>query len=348
MSFLDRLRALGWFLVASAWFLFSDLIANRAASGLSSGDWLEPLYRIFLLFLLLLGYWVLSRLGQRPIPAARAMGLVQRPGWGHEWRLGAALGWAGVVACVLPVALIGGLTVTAFTNAHQFYVAALDLIALSAGTLAVEVAFRGYPFQRLVEAMGSWLGTFFMAVVYAIWRTHAGQTTTAEVLVSFFLGWVLALGVLRTKALWVSWGFHFAWLAAMGLLFGLPVAGTMSYSPVIATNTSGAAWITGAEQGPEGSAFAVLVSFLLLFAMASITSDLKYKYGFPELVPGGVPVDLDAAARRQHEAAMAQTPQNGQPQLIQIQPAAAAATVPAPQESEPVAPAEPPSDHESL
>ena len=34
------------------------------------------------------------------------------------------------------------------------------------------------------------------------------------------------------------------------------------------------------------------------------TRDLDYKYNAPEIVAGGIPVDLDAAARRQHEAAM--------------------------------------------
>jgi len=320
VSFLQRLSALVWFLVASAWFLFSDLVASRAAEGLSSGDFQEPLYRLLLLFLLILGYWAMSRIGQRRMIAAKATGLALRPGWGKETALGAALGWAAVVACVLPVALIGGLVVTAFTNAHQYFVVLLDLIALAAGTLAIEIAFRGYPFLRLTEAMGPGLGAFFMAVVYAIWRTHTAPTTTASVLVSFFLGLVLAIAVLRTRALWVSWGFHFAWIAAMSVLFGLPVSGAMSYSPILVTNARGPAWISGGGQGPEGSAFAVLVSFLLMFFMVRFTGELKHKYGYPDIVAGGIPVDLDAAARAQHEAAMGSAePQ--EPALVQILPA---------------------------
>ena len=320
MSFLQRLRALVWFLLAAAWFLLSDLIASRAANGLSAGDLEEPLYRILLLFLLIVGYWAMSRLGQRRMDPAKATALVIRPGWGREFALGAALGWAGVLACVLPAALIGALVITAFTSTHQYFVAFLDIVALAAGTLAIEIAFRGYPFLRLVEAMGSGLGAFFMAVVYAIWRTHAAPTTTASVLVSFFLGLVLALAVLRTRALWVGWGFHFAWIATMSLLFGLPVSGSMSYSPVLITNATGPAWITGGIQGPEGSAFAVLVSFLLLFLMVRITGDLKHKYGFAEIVPGGIPIDLDATARVQHEAAVGEAASQ-QPSLVQILPA---------------------------
>jgi membrane protease YdiL (CAAX protease family) len=324
VTFLERLRALAWFLLAAAWFLFSDLAATRAASGFNAGDLEEPLYRILLLFLLIVGYWAMSRLGQRRMESGQATALIARPGWGGEFALGAALGWAGVLACVLPAALIGGLVITAFTNAHQYFVAFLDLIALAAGTLAIEIVFRGYPFLRLVEAMGSGLGAFFMAVVYAIWRTHAAPTTTASVLVSFFLGLVLAIAVLRTRALWVSWGFHFAWIATMSMLFGLPVSGSMSYSPLIVTNAKGPAWITGGLQGPEGSAFAVLVSFLLLFWMVRVTGDLKHKYGFAAIVPAGIPVDLNAASRAQHEAAMGETaPQ--QPLLVQILPAQPAA-----------------------
>jgi membrane protease YdiL (CAAX protease family) len=341
VSFLERLNALIWFLLAAAWFLFSDLIAQRAAEGLDTGDFQEPLYRIFLLFLLIVGYWAMSRIGQRRMIAAKATALAPRPGCGRELALGAALGWAGVLACVLPVALVGGLVVTAFTNAHQYFVLVLDLIALAAGTLAIEIAFRGYPFLRLVEAMGPVLGAFFLAVVYAIWRTHAAPTTTASVLVSFFLGLVLAIAVLRTRAVWVSWGFHFAWIASMSVLFGLPVSGSMSYSPVLISNARGPAWISGGGQGPEGSAFAVLVSFLLMFFVFRFTRDLKHKYGYPEIVPGGMPVDIDAAARAQHEAAMGSIePQ--QPSLVQIQPGQPAAPgVTEPPGPEPTASAEP-------
>jgi hypothetical protein len=341
VSFLERLNALIWFLLAAAWFLFSDLIAQRAAEGLDTGDFQEPLYRIFLLFLLIVGYWAMSRIGQRRMIAAQATALVPRAGWGREFALGAVLGWAGVLACVLPVALIGGLVITAFTNEHQYFVLVLDLIALAAGTLAIEVAFRGYPFLRLVEAMGPVLGAFFMAVVYAIWRTHAAPTTTASVLVSFFLGLVLAIAVLRTRALWVSWGFHFSWIASMSVLFGLPVSGSMSYSPVLISNARGPAWISGGGQGPEGSAFAVLVSFLLMFFVFRFTRDLKHKYGYPEIVPGGVPIDIDAAARAQHEAAMGPIePQ--QPSLVQIQSTQPAAPgVTEPPSPEPTASAEP-------
>jgi len=326
VTFLERLRSLGWFLAASAWFLFSDLVAQRAASGLTQGEAQEPLYRWFLLFLLVLGYGLMSRFHaggshadrQEPGSSARSLGLERRPGWGREIALGAALGWAGAVACVLPAALSGDLVVTLFTSGHQWGMLVLEVMALAAGTLAVEVAFRGYPFQRLVEAMGPGLATLFMAAIYAIWWTHTAPATTATMLVTFLLGWVLALAYLRTRALWVSWGLHFAWAAVLGIALGLPVAGPMSYSPIVVTNSRGAGWVAGGLEGPEGSAFGVMVAFLLLFAVVSLTADLKHKYGYERIVPGGIPVDLDAAARQQHEAAMGAAAAQ-EPTLVQIQ-----------------------------
>jgi uncharacterized protein len=318
VKFFERLAALGWFLLAAAWFLFSDLVAMRASRGLTFGDWNEPIYRIFLLFLLILGYALMSLLTQRRVSPRKNIGLDPRPGHWGEFALGAALGWGGVVACVLPAALVGGLVFTLFTNGHQYLVAVLDLIALAAGTLAIELAFRGYAFRRLVDAMGPAMATLFMAAIYAIWRTHA---TTAALVVSFLLGWVLALAALRTRALWVGWGFSFAWSASMSMLFGLPMAGGMNYSPVFVTNAVGPTWVGGGAQGPEGSAFGVVIAIALVIAMVLATSDLHYKYAFTEVVPGGIPVDIDAAARQQHEAAMGAA-EPSPPQLVQIMPAA--------------------------
>jgi membrane protease YdiL (CAAX protease family) len=333
VTFAERLRALGWFLLGAAWFLCADLVSFRAANGITEGDLQDPLDRVFLLFLLVLGYWAMARMSRPRKGAAKATGLAVRAGWGREWALGAALGWGGVVACVLPTALIGGLVVRAFTNPHQFWMIAVDVVALGAGTLAIEAAFRGYPFQQLTEAMGPAMGTLFMAAVYALWWTRQAPVTAAMLLTAFLLGWALALGALRTRALWVSWGLHFAWAAAMGILFGLPLAGPLSYSPVIVTNTQGPSWVTGGAQGPESSLFGVLAAAALAIAVTWATSDLKYKYGFDEIVPGGVPVDLDAAARRQHEEAMASAAP-AEPQLVQIMPAPGASAVNPPESRE--------------
>ena len=52
-----------------------------------------------------------------------------------------------------------------------------------------------------------------------------------------------------------------------------------------------------------------------------ITRDLDFRYNAPVIVPGGIPVDLDVAARRQHETAMGAA-EPSTPGLVQILPAA--------------------------
>ena len=70
---------------------------------------------------------------------------------------------------------------------------------------------------------------------------------------------------LRTRALWVAWGFHFTWNATMGILFGLPISGITNFSPVVATNAIGPLWITGGDYGPEGSLICAIVILVLIF-----------------------------------------------------------------------------------
>jgi hypothetical protein len=68
------------------------------------------------------------------------------------------------------------------------------------------------------------------------------------------------------------------------------------------------------------------VLVVLLAVVYKATRDLDFQYNVPELIPGGIPVDLDAAARKQHEAAMGPAAAGGPvaPALVQILPLAAA------------------------
>jgi len=68
----------------------------------------------------------------------------------------------------------------------------------------------------------------------------------------------------------------------------------------------------------------------MLLAMPFVyraTRDLSFQYNAPVLEPGGIPVDLDAASRRQHEAATRPDAPEVKP-LVQILPAASPAPMP--------------------
>ena len=115
-------------------------------------------------------------------------------------------------------------------------------------------------------------------------------------------GVLMATAYLQTRALWLPWGFHFGWNAAMAVLFGLPVSG-LDFSAVVSSNSVGPTWLTGGGYGPEGSLTAVVVLVVSLVVLVKMTREYAWKYAQPVIVPGGIPVDLDAAQARVHEAA---------------------------------------------
>jgi uncharacterized protein len=317
-----RLRSFSWFVIAAIYFVFAQQISLRAANGLSSGDWFLLVNSIILLFLLLVGYAAMGYAGQSQREPLKAMGLVRRQGWKREFALGAALGWGGVVACVLPMSLVGSLVIRFWTNGHQFFLLFVNLLTLAVASLAEEIAFRGYGFQRLIDAIGPTLATLGMSVLFAVMHLLNTNASAASTLVTILAGWLFSIAYLRTRALWLPWGLHFAWNASMGILFGLPVSGLTIFNPVITTNAVGPVWLTGAGYGPEGSAIAVVVLPVLTIVLVRATRGYAHKYAQPVIVPGGIPVDLDAIARRQHEAAMGTAAAPSEPQLVQILPVA--------------------------
>ena len=330
----SRARAFAWFLVAVAYFILAKQTSAIAAHGLSSGVWFDLVDRSILLFLLIVGYAAFGYLGQRQEEPVNAMGLERRPGWRREFALGSAIGWAGVAACTLLIAIFGGIVVFFYIGWFQFLLVFVDLAILLVAALTQEVAFRGYPFQRLIDATNPVAATLLMSLLYALVIAENPGSSTASLLLTMFMGWLLSVAYLRTRGLWVGTGIHFAWNASMAVLFGLPLSGLDRYSPVISSTALGPTWLTGFDYGPEGSAVGMFVVLGLAIATVYATRDLKHKYAQPVIIAAGIPVDIDAIARRQHEAAMGPA-QPTEPQFVQISGAPSASTQPrtAPEDS---------------
>ena len=91
-------------------------------------------------------------------------------------------------------------------------------------------------------------------------------------------------------------------------------------------------WLTGGGFGLDGSWLVFFVFLIAIPVVYRLTRELDFRFNAPELVPGGIPVDLDGAARRQHEAAMGEP---APPPLVQIYPAAPSSP-PAPGEGLPM------------
>jgi uncharacterized protein len=120
----------------------------------------------------------------------------------------------------------------------------------------------------------------------------------------------------------------------------LAVNGVNSHSPVVQGDPMGPFWLTGGGFGLDGSWIAFLVLIAAIPVVFRVTRDLDYRYNAPVLIPGGIPVDLDAAAKQQHEAAMGPA-EPAAPSLVQILPASSPVPAAGPFPASSPIPAEP-------
>jgi membrane protease YdiL (CAAX protease family) len=315
----SRLRAYGQFLFGLFYYFLARALAHHGALGLVSEAWQPAAEQAMLVFLLLLGFAGLGFSLNRQVHPISTQGLPRRPGFMQEFGMGLAAGWAAAAVCVLAMAVSAGIAVSVSLSLSSWAWLLVNFAYFALLCLGEELAFRGYAFQRFARATGPAGALFGFSLLYAFLASMtpgASRTTSA---VSFVFAVGLSLAYLRTRALWVSWGINFGWKASRALLFGLAVNGDNTHSPVVQGGPTGSFWLTGGGFGLESSWFAFFVMLALIPLIYRMTRELDFQYNAPELIPGGIPVDMDAAARRQHEAAMG--PQEpAPPPLVQIAP----------------------------
>jgi uncharacterized protein len=277
-----------------------------------------------LAFLLLVGYAAMGFWLDREMHPVSAQGFPTRDGYFREAGMGLATGWGLALVCVLLVAAAGGIAVSFSGQPAAWGWLAADAAFFAMVTLAEEIAFRGYAFQRLVQALGPITASLLFALYYALVQAMLPGSSRVSIAVSIALGLLLSAAYLRTRALWLSWGLNFGWKASRALLFGLAVSGDSTHSPVVQGDPMGPFWVTGGGFGLDGAWIAFFILLAALPVVFRITRDLDFRYNAPVLVPGGIPVDLDAAARAQHETAMGKI-EPAAPSLVQIAPAVSAA-----------------------
>jgi membrane protease YdiL (CAAX protease family) len=316
-----RLRAYIEFLVAVLYFFLARALARHEALWMANEQWQPLVEQAILIFWLLLGYAGMGfALDHQQHPLSE-QGLPRRAGWQNEAGLGLSVGWALAVVCVLPMVVGGGIAIVLILESSAWGWLLVDAAFFALAALAEEVAFRGYGFQRFVQSVGPLGAVLGYAAFYAIVQALLPGSSHTSVAVSLALSLVLSIAYLRSRALWVSWGINFGWKASRALLFGLTISGISSHSPVVQGNPMGPFWLTGGGYGLDGSWVAFVVLLAALPVVYRLTRELNYRYNAPEIVSGGIPVDLTAVARTQYESAMG-TAAPAVSGLVQIQPTA--------------------------
>ncbi|HKN21902.1 MAG TPA: type II CAAX endopeptidase family protein [Terracidiphilus sp.] len=312
-----RLRAYLEFLAAFLYFFFAQHLAFRGAHGFAGAAWSPLLEQAMLVFLLLMGYAAMGFWLDRQVHPISEQGLPRRSGWPREAGLGLATGWAIALVCVLPLTVVGGIAISFSPQAASWGWLAADAAFFALAALGEEIAFRGYAFQRFAQAVGPVGAALGFAAIYAILQALVPGANHSSFAVSIVLTLVLSACYVRTRALWVSWGLNFAWKASRALLIGLAISGVTSHSPLVQGDPMGPFWLTGGAFGLDGSWLTFFVLLAALPVVFRLTRDLNYRYNAPVIVPGGIPVDLDAISRAQHEAAMGRAAPAA-PALVQI------------------------------
>jgi uncharacterized protein len=291
----ERTLQLALFVTSVAWFLASDTVAAHAARGLSTRfalDAARPLLTsVFFLFLLALGFSILQAIANRHSSLREVLGFPKRSTARREWELGAALGWGLVVLAVLPMAAAGTLHVHLWTQPRAFGLLLLNLVTLAVAALAEEVAFRGYSFRRLIEAIGPVAATITMSLLFGLGHALNPSATWTSILVTMLAGLLLSIAWLRTHGLWLGWGFHFAWNASMGVLFGLPISGINDFASTVQTRALGHLWLTGGDYGPEGASFTAIILLIGIALLVRVTRDYAWHYTYVPIVAAGYAMD---------------------------------------------------------
>jgi membrane protease YdiL (CAAX protease family) len=324
----ERTLQLALFATSAAWFLAAETVASHAARGLAKRFGLDAarplLASAFLLFLLAVGFSLLQAIAKRGSSLREVLGLPKRLTAAREWELGAALGWGLVVLAVIPMAAAGTLHVQFWTQPRAFALLLLNLVTLAVAALAEEVAFRGYTFRRLIEAIGPVAATIVMSLLFALGHVLNPGATWASSLVTILAGVLLSIAWLRTHGLWLGWGLHFAWNASMGVLFGLPVSGITDFSSIVQTRAFGRPWLTGGDYGPEGAGFTVIVLLIGIVVLVRVTRDYAWHYTYVPIVAAGYPMEAPPpaahVAMQQQEQRSEQTRAAAPVSLVQILP----------------------------
>jgi hypothetical protein len=310
------------FITGVLWLLAAHVVAARAAEGIADrlgwGAAESLLTEAFFLFLLLLGFTVLNWIGSRQGSVREANALPKRATSRREWLLGAAIGWATLLLAVLPMVMTGALHPQFSGAAGAWGMMLLSVMALALAALANEVAFRGFLFRNLIDVMGPTAATLLLSGIYALLGSLRPNATGLSFVVAIVAGVLFSLAYLRTHALWLGWGLHFAWAAATAIVFGLPVGGLAMYSNLVQTNATGPAWLTGGAYGPEGALLTMVVLGLAMIVLYRATRDYAWAYTHPPIVAGGYP--LEVAPPPAH-AAMEEAAAAKMAALVQIAPA---------------------------
>jgi len=252
-----RLQPLWAFVLSALLSVVAFLVAGYTASAIAGDHVLrfEAIFRPLLAVLLFVIFsWLLSVGNHVEEHRIAAQGLPLSPGGARQFALGCAIGFVLVMLAAVPIAVWGNVSFRTTFSSFNMVRASVVLGVLIAGALAEELMFRGYPFQRLVEGIGATGAIAVFSVLFGVVHLSNPGASVWGLINTVAIGVLLSVTYLRTRALWLPWGIHFAWNTVLGLVLGLPVSGLRLFNVAVHATATGPKWLTGGSYGIEASA----------------------------------------------------------------------------------------------
>lgn len=138
----------------------------------------------------------------------------------------------------------------------------LVLLLLAVAASTEELLFRGYAFQQLIEGNRIFGPILVLSSLFGLVHLMNPHSTVMSTANTVLAGVLLSLAYVRTRALWLPIGWHYAWNATLAVT-GLPVSGlNLIQTPWGVLPVSDKIWLYGGAYGPEGGAVATVLLVL--------------------------------------------------------------------------------------
>lgn len=317
----DREAALryqsGWtFVVGGAWIL-ALLVLSIVLLHVVTGPHAMLVQTCALLVLAVAGfYWIALRRVHDLRPLS-AIGFVRRPGVGRELGLGLAVGWAIAIALVLPALLTRNLHTLLSVDGIHAGQTLYSLLLVLVMAVTTQVIASGLVFRSLVRATSPGRAVLSVALVTGISQFLQPGRDSVEALFCAVASTLFALAALRTRAIWLGVGLQAGWGVALTLIFGV---GSFYWPPaggLVTSYITGMRGLTGSNDGPEASWWALAVVGLAALALWRVTREYAWHYTFDPIEGAAYAVTVAAPAehtRMEEQAARKEAT------LVQIQP----------------------------
>lgn len=189
--------------------------------------------------------------------------------WLKELFIGLLIGAALMFFPVLLLTIFGYIHWQVNALTYSTILSGFSIFLLVA--FAEELLFRGFMFQRLIQAFGKWPAQLIVAALFLL--THVnnpGMTGTVKLLASvniFIASIMFGIAFIKTKSLAMPMGLHFMANFMQGTILGFGVSGNKDPSLLNPTINNLPLWVSGGEFGIEASIgglfFVILITIFL-------------------------------------------------------------------------------------